>query len=75
MEATDPASGQVFLEHVTSGESRWKAQDNQAAAGKEVASGAAVPVGPGSGAGVNGASGSATPGHKVGTHRNEESAK
>ncbi|CAM9728750.1 unnamed protein product, partial [Pylaiella littoralis] len=28
MEATDPASGHVFLEHATTGESRWKGQDH-----------------------------------------------
>ncbi|CBN78878.1 hypothetical protein Esi_0152_0051 [Ectocarpus siliculosus] len=34
MEATDPASGHIFLEHATTGETRWKAeQQYQAAVG------------------------------------------
>ncbi|CAM9917006.1 unnamed protein product [Ectocarpus sp. 12 AP-2014] len=36
MEATDPASGQIFLEHATTGEMMWKAeQQYQAAVGGE----------------------------------------
>lgn len=61
MEATDPASGQVFLEHVATGESRWKG------AGKEAAAGAAGPVGQATAAGSTETGGAARSGQKVGT--------
>lgn len=71
MEATDPASGQVFLEHVTTGESKWKALDNQSAAGNEAAAGAAGSGGQGSQAGANEKGGAATSDQKVGAWNEE----
>lgn len=75
MEATDPASGQVYLEHVNSGESRWKVHDDQTATGGEgrlreeaAAAGAAGPAGKDNGTGVNEGGSAATLGPKVGTH-------
>lgn len=71
MEATDPASGQVFLEHVTTGESRWKVHDDQTAAGgkgqlgEEAALGTAGSAAQDGGAGVNETGGAATSGQKV----------
>lgn len=75
MEATDPTSGQVFLEHVSTGESRWKLPGNQTATerrrGVEAAAGAAGPADWDAGAGQNKMGGAATSSHKVGTWNEE----
>lgn len=45
MEATDPASGRVFLEHFRNGESRWKSTDAGAGGGGGVLEGNEVGAG------------------------------
>lgn len=42
MEATDPASGHVFLQHVVTGESRWKQHDAYSSSQVSIGGGASV---------------------------------
>lgn len=74
MEATDPASGRVFLEHFRTGESRWKTDNAQVVAGgvgcvregNEVGAGAGN-LGRDGGAVGRGSGGSSFMGQKVGS--------